>query len=435
MTLKYTLSDLKISAKAKNYVNQVLNSNRLSYGPFTEKFENLFAKIHHRKFALVTNSGTSGLQVALHALKEMYQWEDNDEVLVPAITFIASSNVIILNNLKPVFVDVEPDHYCIDPDKIEEKITKRTKAIMPVHLFGQSANMEKIMKIAKKHNLKVIEDSCEAMFVNYKGKPVGSMGDVSVYSTYIAHIITTGVGGIVTTNDNALATMIRSLMFHGRDNIYLKIEDDDTKDKLKLNSLIERRFQFIHIGYSYRATEMESALGLAELENRNSIIKNRKLVGESIVNTLSEFSEYFQLPHPRHDAEHIYMLFPIIIKNNNIDRDNLLLYLEENGVETRLFMPLLTQPIYKKIFGDIESRYPVAKMLVERGFIIGSHPYISKSQIINLKKLIKNYLEDINQDTKLVLKWEKEIENLSKKEIAVILSKLDKKLNEKFLEK
>src|SRR3989344_4040285 len=144
---KIPLADLKISKKAKRYVTQVLNSNRLSYGPFTEKYEKLFADTHNRKFAMVTNSGTSALQVGLHSLKEYYNWDDNDEVIVPAVTFIATSNIVIQNNLKPVFVDVEPDFYCIDPKKIEEKITSKTKAIMPVHLFGQSADMEPILKI------------------------------------------------------------------------------------------------------------------------------------------------------------------------------------------------------------------------------------------------------------------------------------------------
>ena len=248
------IADLRISRKAKKYVVSALNANRLSYGKFTEKFEREFARVHSRKFATVCNSGTSGLQVALHALKEVYGWEDNDEVLVPAVTFIASSNVVIHNNLKPVFVDVEKDYYCVDPKKIEEKITSRTRAIMPVHLFGQSSEMKLILKIAKRHNLKIIEDSCETMFVKYMDKPVGSLGNISVYSTYVAHIMVTGVGGIVTTNDELLATTIKSLMFHGRDNIYLKIEDDDTKNKVRLNSLIERRFQFNHVGYSYRIT-------------------------------------------------------------------------------------------------------------------------------------------------------------------------------------
>lgn len=387
------ISDIKISPKAKKYVMNVLNNNRLSYGAYTKKFEKILADSHSRKFAMIINSGTSGLQVALHALKELNNWQDGDEVLVPAITFIATSNVVLQNNLKPVFVDVEPDFYCIDPKKIEEKITPKTRAIMPVHLFGQSADMEAIMKIARKHKLKVLEDACETMFVSFKDKPVGSMGDISVFSTYIAHIVVTGVGGVVMTNDEKTATVIKSLMFHGRDNIYLSMEDDDTSNEDKLRDLIERRFQFIHIGYSYRNTEMESALGLAEIERKDEIIKKRQKIGNRMTKILSEFSDFFQLPLLRPGAEHIYMLYPVVITDDRIRRDDLLLYLEEHGIETRLFFPLLTQPIYKKIFGNIENQYPTAKRLVRDGFIIGCHPYLKDKDITFLKETFASFLK------------------------------------------
>ena len=388
-----SISTIKITKKAKDYVNQVLKSNRLSYGPFTEKFEKQFAAINNRKYAMFVNSGTSGLQLALHALKESFNWHDGDEVLVPAITFVATTNVVIQNRLKPVFVDVEEDYYCINPQKIEAAITPKTKAIMPVHLFGQSADMNPILQIAKKYKLKVLEDSCETTLVKYHNQPVGSLGDVSVYSTYIAHIISTGVGGMVTTNNRQLATIIKSLMFHGRDNIYLKIEDDDTESKKLLNSIIERRFQFIHIGYSYRNTEMGAAIGLAEIENKSAIIKKRQAVGQNLTKALSSFSQFFQLPQTRIDAEHAYMLYPIVITEHRIQRDDFLLYLELNGVETRLFFPLLSQPIYRKLFGNIEANYPVARKLVNNGFIIGSHTYINQEDIDYLHKLIEKYLE------------------------------------------
>lgn len=390
---RFAISDIRISKKAKKYILEVLKNNRLSYGPFTRKFEKILAVSHSRKFAMVTNSGTSGLQVALHALKEINKWNDGDEVLVPAVTFIATSNVIIQNNLKPVFVDVEPDFYCIDPKKIEEKITPRTRAIMPVHLFGQSADMESIMRIARKYKLKVLEDACETMFVRYKNRPVGSMGDISVFSTYIAHIVVTGVGGVVMTNNLKLATTIKSLMFHGRDNIYLTMEDDDTSNQSRLRNLIERRFQFIHVGYSYRNTEMESALGLAEAERKDEIIRERQRVGQEITETLSAFSDFFQLPKLRNGAEHIYMLYPIVILDSRIKRDDLLLFLEERGIETRLFFPLLGQPIYKKMFGNIEDQYEVAKRLVERGFIIGSHSFIDGRDLRYLKSVFSKYLK------------------------------------------
>lgn len=393
---KIAIADFQISKKSKDNVRKVLESNRLTYGKFTEKFENDFSKIVGRKYVLFTNSGTSALQIALHALKEYYAWSDGDEVIVPAVTFIATTNIVIHNKLKPVFVDVEPDFYCIDVKKIEDKITKKTRAIIPVDLFGQSANMKSIMKIAKKYNLKILEDACEAMFASYFGKPVGSLSDISVFSTYVAHIIVTGVGGIITTNNQELAGLMKSLMFHGRDNIYLKMEDDDDLgDTMRLTSLIERRFQFHHVGYSNRITEMESALGLGELDRKEQIIEGRKLTGKRLTSALSEFSSYFQLPKIRPNCEHIYMLYPILIPDQRIEKEDFLLYLEKNGVETRLFMPLLSQPVYKKLFGDIEDKYPVAKRLVERGFIIGSHPNLTISDIDYVKMLFANYLRKI----------------------------------------
>ena len=391
---RITLADIRISATAKKYVLSVLNTNRLSYGPFTLKYEKKFAVIHRRRFAIMTNSGTSGLAISIAAFKELEGWQDGDEILVPAVTFIASANAVIHNHLRPVFVDVESDYYCLDPKQIEAKITPKTRAIMPVHLFGQSADMAPILTIAKKYKLKIIEDSCETMFVNYHGKPVGSEGDVSVFSTYVTHIIATGVGGMITTNDEKVATLIKSLIFHGRNQNYLRIEDDDSaKNDKQRAALIKHRFEFNHIGYSYRLTEMEAALGVAELERKAQIIKKRQLVGQKLTAMLTEFSNFFQLPQVRLNSVHIYMLFPIVIKDVRINKTNLLLFLEKNGIETRLFMPLLTQPIYTHLFGAIEHNYPVAKMLVTRGFIIGSHPYITDDDIIYLRSLLKKFLQ------------------------------------------
>lgn len=390
---KFSLSDIKISPLASKYVNQVLKSNRLTYGKNTQLFEKKLAKKLNRKYALFVNSGTSGLQLALAAMKEMYSWKNEDEILVPAVTFIATSNAVLHSNLKPVFVDVESDHYCIDPNKIEAKITKKTRAILPVHLFGQSSAMKKILEIAKKYNLKILEDSCETMFVNYENKPVGSLGDISVFSTYATHILTTGVGGVVTTNDDRLFKIMESILFHGRDNIYLNIDDDDdVKDKQTLKKILERRFLYNHLGFSFRMTEMESAIGLAELQRIDSLVEKRQQNALKITKILSQF-EVFQLPHPRPNAGHCYMLYPIIIKSPKIKKMDLLIFLEQNGVETREFMPLLNQPIYKKIFGEIEDNYPVAKDLVKNGFIIGSHPYLTDKNIKYLELIFKKFFK------------------------------------------
>lgn len=371
-----------ISKKEKKYVNEVLNSNRLSYGKFISTFEKKFAQEHHCKYAVMMNSGTSALRIAVACLKETGKWNDGDEVIVPAITFIATSNVVIDHNLRPIFVDVDSKTYNIDPSKIEEKITKKTRAIIVVHLFGQPAEMGPIMKIAKKYNLKVIEDSCETMFVKYKGKPVGSFGDISCFSTYVAHLLVTGVGGLALTNNPKYAEIIKSYANHGRDGIYLHIDDDKNLSKQGLFNVVQRRFRFVRLGYSFRATEMEGALGLGQLENKDTLMKKRKQVAEYLINRLKPFEKYIQLPwHPPY-AEHAFMLFPIAIKQNaGFKKNDLVFFLEENNIETRDMMPLINQPIYVKLFGDIENQYPVAKWINHFGFYIGCHQGMRKIEM------------------------------------------------------
>jgi len=368
---------------AKKYVNKVLATNRLSYGPYSEKFEREFARLYNRKFAIFLNSGTSALQVALHALKNTYKWKDGDEVLVPAVTFVATSNIVIQNKLKPVFVDVEKDYFSIDPDQIEKHIKPgKTRAIIPVHLFGQSAEMEKILAIAKKYKLKILEDSAQTMFVKYNGKPVGSLGDIACFSTYATHLITTGVGGLAATNDSALAVKMKNLINHGRDGIYLTIDDDQNLSGDQLFKISKKRFSFVDVGYSYRTTELEAALGLAQLAKWRQIISQRQKNAAYLISGLSDLQNYIQLPKIRPNSEHAFMLFPIVVTNTKVSRDKLIFFLEDNLIETRPLMPLLNQPVYKKLFGrSLEKNYPVAKFITRRGFIIGCHPGLTNNDL------------------------------------------------------
>lgn len=365
----------------KKYVNMVLNSGRLSYGPFLKAFENKFAALHSRRFAISANSGTSALQVAVHALKELDGWQDGDEILVPAMTFIATSNVVIQNRLKPVFVDIDPRTYNMNPADIERCITKRTRAIMPVHLFGLSADMESIMAVTKRHGLRVIEDSCEAMLVRHRGRPVGSQGDVACFSTYMAHLVTTGVGGFACTNDPKIAVKLRSLVNHGRDSIYLTADDDRGLEGRALTTLMRRRFNFISVGYSYRLTELEGALGLAELASLKRNIRIRQKNAERLSKGLAPYAHYLQLPSRPMFSEHSFMMFPIVVKTRRFSRDEITNWLEQWNVETRPLFPLLSQPIYRKLFGNLASKYPAAARVQKNGFFIGCHPAFKESHL------------------------------------------------------
>lgn len=388
-TFKVTVGDLQLGAKEKEYLGQVIDSNRLSYGPFTRKFEDLFATEHDCKFAVFCNSGTSALHIALAALKELHGWADGDEVLVPAVTFIATSNVVLHNRMTPVFVDVDPLTYNIDPALIEAKITPRTRAILPVHLLGLPADMGAIDEIARRHDLKVIEDSCETMFANCKGRKVGSWGDIGCFSTYIAHYIVTGVGGFATTNDPDLAVMLKSLMNHGRDSIYLSIDDDDGVKGKQLFEIAARRFRFVHVGHSFRCTEMEAAIGLAQLERKDDIIARRVGVARRYRDRLAGLSDLIQLPTVPEDRDHVFMLFPIVLREGS--KRDLVNHLESNGIETRDLLPLINQPVYKKMFGDLEPQYPVARWLNESGFYIGCHQSITDDGVDHVVDTIHDF--------------------------------------------
>lgn len=388
-----------ISEKAKQYVNDVLSNNRLTYGPYSRKFESEFAKSHGCKHAIFTNSGTSSLQIALAALKEKYEWQDGDEVLCPSTTFIATSNIIMQNNMQPVFVDVDPKTYNMNPALIEDHITPKTKCIIVVHLYGHPADMDRILEICQKHNLRLIEDSAETMFATYKGKSVGSFGDVACFSTYTAHILVTGVGGLSTTNDDELAVIMRSTANHGRDSIYLSIDDDKGKTGKELRTVMERRFRFIRMGYSYRCTELEAALGCAQLEEAEQNILKRRENAEKLTLMLRQWNKYIQLPIVMPGCKHSFMMYPILIlQDAPFTREDLTHFLEEHNIETRTMVSILDQPFYHELFGsDIEEQYPVAKWINRNGFFIGCHMDIGQQEREHIQKVFSAFFEQLGE--------------------------------------
>lgn len=388
-------SNFQASALARRYVDDALHSGRLSYGPYTQKFETEFAKAHDCRFAVMTSSGTCALLLALAALKNRHGWADGDEVIVPAVSFIATSNIVLQLNLRPVFVDIESKYYGMDPSKIEAAITARTRCIIPVHLFGHACEIEAILGIAHKHSLRVIEDSCETMFVSYKGRSVGSFGDIACFSTHVAHLLTTGVGGLCTTNDPDLALQLRSLMNHGRDPIYLNIDDDNDCNKEDFAEVVKRRFSFIQMGYSFRVSEMEGALGLAQLEEREAALHKRKQVAQYYREQLSQLQDQLQLPQIHPESEHAFMVFPIVLRHGS--KTKLVQYLEGKGIETRDMLPLINQPFYKTIFPHLsEADFPVARWTNESGFYIGCYPELSQAEQEYVVTTIQSYFANAN---------------------------------------
>lgn len=408
LTFSYTLTPMKKNSRTigigtlelkreeRNNINKILTSNRLSYGHWSKRFEQDFAAMHDSKYAIFMNSGTSALSVAVACLKEVFGWKDGDEIIVPALTFVATVNVILDHGLKPVFVDCDNRTYNIDPKKIEAAVTSKTRAIMPVHLFGLVADMDPIMKIAKKHGLRIIEDSCESMGVNYRGKKTGTFGSVSCFSTYVAHLVVTGVGGLAVTNDKSYAEILRSLVNHGRDNIYISIDDDRDVDGDEFQEIIRKRFSFVRRGFSFRATELEAGIGVAQLKRLPKMLKMRQSNARKLTKVLKPFEKWIQLPWYDPDIqEHAFMMYPIVLKRTTgLAKDPIIQHLEANRVETRDMLPLINQPVYDNLRIPLKD-FPVAEWVNRCGFYIGCHQGITDKDIDYIGSLFNKFFDGI----------------------------------------
>lgn len=395
----YSLGTIHISTKTHQYLEQVLSSKRLSYGPFCQKFEKKFAQLHQVETGIVCSSGTATLHTILTALKIHHHWEDEAEVITPALTFVATINSIIQAKLKPVLVDVEPNSYNINPKLIESKITKKTRVILPVHLFGKPAKMQTISLLAKKHKLTIVEDCCETIAAKYMKKSVGSWGEAAAFSTNSAHILATGIGGVITTNNPQLAELMRSLINHGRHPGYLSIDDDSNKTSDELKKIVEQRFLFNQVGYSYRLSELEAAVGLAQLEELPKLIKRRVENAAYLNHQLKPLTKWLQLPIVK-EKSHVYMAYPISLTKKawkltpNIYRE-LIEYLENKDIETRPLMPVLNQPAYEK-YDFNPKNYPVASGLLQSGFYVGCHQDLSQNDLDYLVNNLKSFFSQFS---------------------------------------
>lgn len=368
--------------RMRGLIDHILNTGRLSYGPLCQEFEQRFSALHGCGYGVLSNSGTSSLLVALQTLKEIHGWDDGDEVIVPAVTFVATVNVVIHCNLKPVLVDIDPRYYAIDPELISSAITTRTRAIIPVHPFGQPADMTEIMEIARMHDLKVIEDSCEAMGVTHSGRPVGSMGDIGCFSMYVAHILTTGVGGIAITGNTTYARKMRSLVNHGwdRQTRPVDVKEYDLEE-------IRSRYYFTSVGHSFRITELEAAIGVAQLDDLPRIIDNRQFNAAHLTHGLARLNLPLGLPRTRPTNGHSWMMYPILWTEGN--KWDIIAHLEANGIETREMLPLTNQPVYGSWCN--EDDYPVAKMVNECGLYIGCHQYLTRADLDRVVEVFASY--------------------------------------------
>ena len=338
-----------------------------SKGPFIEKFEEKFSSYIGVKHGVATSNGTAALHLALAAL----QTKRRDEVLVPALTFASVANTVLYVGAKPVFVDSHPDYWCINPSKVEKKITKKTKAIIPVHLYGNPCNMNPLMKIAKDYNLYVIEDCAEAHGAEYKGRKVGTFGDIACFSFYGNKIITTGEGGMCLTNDEDLAQKMRLLRDHGMN--------------------VEKRYWHEVVGFNYRMTNLQAALGVAQLEKIENFIERKRKIAkiyDSFLKNVQGIVLHPEMPW----AKNVYWLYSILIddKSYGISRNGLMEKLAKNGVETRCFFyPIYLMPPYKRY--AVNCRFPITEKLSSSGINLPSSVKLTEKEIYKVAQLVNHF--------------------------------------------
>lgn len=356
-----------LSGNEKKYVNDCIDTTWISSnGEYINKFENKFKEYIKSKNALACCNGTVALHLPLIALG----LQPGDEVLVPSFTYIATANAVRYCGATPVFVDCLEDTWNIDPVDAEKKITKKTKGIIPVHIYGNPCDMDSIMKIARKYKLFVLEDAAECHGAKYKGAMAGTIGDAGIFSFFGNKIITTGEGGMIVTNNDQVYNHIKQLRGQGQD--------------------LNRRYWFTEIGYNYRMTNIEAAIGLAQLENINTHINDRKKVASWYIEELSQIQDKLEFQKITEGADNVWWMFSILIKSNvNITRDELMQKLAEYGIETRpLFYPMHIMPVYK----NENARCPVSESIASRGINLPTHAKLSKEDVHYICETIKKYL-------------------------------------------
>lgn len=358
------VSKPSITQKEIQYIMDAVSSGWVSsLGKYVDMFEEKFASYCGTKYALTTSNGTTALHLVLVALGI----KPGDEVIIPDITFVATGNAVKYVGAKAVIVDIEEDTLCIDPESVKKAITPKTKAIIAVHLYGHPANMEEINKIAGEYGLIVIEDAAEAHGAEVNGKKVGSLGHVGTFSFYGNKIITTGEGGMITTNDENLYERMR----HLRDHAMSK----------------EKRYWHTEVGFNYRMTNIQAALGLAQLERIDEIIAKKRLIFEWYKEGLKDI-EGIKLNYEAPWAKNVYWMVCLEVEGyTEKQRDELMKRLKEKNIDTRpYFYPLSDMPMFEK------TDTPIAHKVYQRGLNLPSYFDITREEVNYICSTIKEVL-------------------------------------------
>ena len=363
--MRYTFGSVKIGPRAQELIQASLKSHWISAGPHVKFFENKFKSTFQFKESVAVSSGTSACFTALAALHSFgARW--GDEIIVPSLSFVATSNAVLAAGFKPVFVDIKRNTLNIDPQKIEEKITNKTRAIQVVHTMGKPCDMDPILECAKKHKLHVLEDACEAHGAKYKGQYVGGLGLTGSFSFYAAHIICTGEGGMVSTNDEEFARLLRSVRSHGR---------PDGTDY----------FQFDRFGFNSKMNDLEAAVGIEGIENFNNIYESRKKNLNYLLEKTRDLQEFFYF-HNEEEHEVISPhAFSLVMREDvQAQGSHLSSFLSENGIQVKtLFGSLATQHKVFDFLGYRLGDFPEAEYVGQKGLHFGCHQYFLLSSLVD----------------------------------------------------
>lgn len=372
--MKINFGDLVIGDIAKDRIKKTLDKNWVTEGENVKEFENKFAKQFGYKHAIATNSGTDACIACLASLYE-FGAKRGDDIIVPATTFVATANAVLAAGFTPKFVDIELETLNINPDKIEDVITDKTRAIMPVHLMGKPCDMDKITKTAKKYDLKIIEDSCEAHGAKYKGRYIGTIGDIGAFSFYVAHLIVCGEGGMVVTNNDEIAKTVRSVKTHGRPtgSIY---------------------FDFQRFGLNLRMNDLTAAIGLEGLESFEKTFKKRKENMYALLKLTKDLEKYAYFSKEEKHEVICPHAFPLVLKDPSYNCKKLYNYLESKGIQCKtLFGSLPTQHRAFEFLGYKQGAFPVAEYVGENGLHFGVHQYLKDDDLIYVADVLNEYFK------------------------------------------
>lgn len=363
----------------------------VTMGNKVKMFEEKFAEYVGTKHAIMVNSGSSANLLSLAILTNPSfsgKLEPGDEVITPALTWATTVYPIVNNGLKPVFVDVNPQTFCIDEKKIESAITTKTKAIMPVHLLGNTANMEKIKQIAENHDLFIIEDSCEAHGSEFQGKKIGSFGDMSTFSFFLSHHITTIEGGIILMDNDELYELGKSLRAFGWSR---ELSNRETVEKQFPE--IDPRFLFLNLGFNIRPTEIQGAFGIHQINKLEKFLQIRIENAHYWNQELSKFESYIQLPKELPDSRHAYFGYSVLVKKDApFSAKQLAEFLELNNIEVRPIMAgnIVEQPSSQLYDYRVSEELEFSTYIMKNGLFLPNHHMIGDLE----RKYISNTISE-----------------------------------------